>query len=62
MQAQQMTDAAKEARRAYHREWTRKNPDKVKAAQQRFYERVAERMKKGGGENGSGMCEPSWRP
>ena len=53
MQAQQMTEAAKEARRAYHREWVRNNPDKVKAAQQRFYQRIADRKeaatKEGGG-------------
>ena len=43
MQAQQMTEAAKEARRAYHREWVRNNPDKVRAAQERFYQRIADR-------------------
>ena len=45
MQAQEMTEAAKEARRAYHREWVRNNPDKVRAAQQRFYQRIADRQK-----------------
>ncbi len=37
-----MTDAAKEARRAYKREWNRKNRDKVKAAQERYWTRKAE--------------------
>lgn len=40
-----MTDAAREAQRAYRREWARKNPDRVKAAQARYWERKAERMK-----------------
>lgn len=50
MQAQKMTDAAKEARRAYFREWKKKNPDKVKAAQARFFEKLAAK-EKGGGAN-----------
>lgn len=37
-----MTDKAKEARRAYKREWNRKNPDKVKAAQERYWNKKAE--------------------
>lgn len=36
-----MTDKAKEARRAYKREWNRKNRDKVKAAQDRYWTRRA---------------------
>ena len=36
-----MTDAAKEARRAYKRAWNAKNKDKVKAAQARYWERKA---------------------
>lgn len=36
-----MNEAAKEARRAYKREWNRKNKDKVKAAQERYWERKA---------------------
>lgn len=38
-----MTDKAKEARRAYKRSWAKANPDKVKAQQRRYWERVAER-------------------
>lgn len=30
----------------YHREWQKKNPDKVKAAQERFYSKLAEEYKK----------------
>lgn len=36
--------AAAEARRAYKREWARKNPDKVRAAQQRYWEKKAAQM------------------
>ena len=36
-----MTKEAIEARRAYKREWARKNPDKIKEYQARFYERKA---------------------
>ena len=36
-----MTDAAKEARRAYKREWNRKNRDKVKESQRKYWERKA---------------------
>ena len=36
-----MTDKAKEARRAYKREWNRRNRDKVKAAQERYWSRKA---------------------
>lgn len=37
-------NAAVEARRAYKREWARRNPDKVKAAQQRYWEKKAAQM------------------
>lgn len=36
-----MTEAALEARRAYKREWARKNKDKVKAQQERYWKRKA---------------------
>lgn len=36
-----MTEQAKEMRRAYKREWNRRNPDKVKAAQERYWIRKA---------------------
>lgn len=34
-------EAAKEARRAYKRQWARDNPEKVKAAQQRYWAKRA---------------------
>ena len=37
-------DRAKAARNAYARQWRAKNPDKVKAAQARYWDRIAERM------------------
>ena len=36
-----MTEAAKEARRAYKRQWNARNRDKVKEAQARYWERKA---------------------
>lgn len=36
-----MTEAAREARRAYKREWNKKNRDKVAAAQRRYWEKKA---------------------
>lgn len=36
-----MTEQAKEARRAYKREWAKKNRDKVKAAQERYWTKKA---------------------
>lgn len=36
-----MTEKAIAARRAYKREWTRKNPDKVRAAQERYWNKKA---------------------
>lgn len=37
----QLTQAAKEARRAYQREWRRKNKEKVKDNNRRYWERKA---------------------
>ena len=37
-----MDEKAREARRAYKREWNRRNKDKVKAAQERYWKRKAE--------------------
>ena len=34
----------RQARRAYYREWRRKNPDRAKAIQDRFFDRLAARM------------------
>lgn len=37
-----MTEQAKQAKREYQREWAKKNPDKVKAAQDRFWSKKAQ--------------------
>lgn len=36
-----MNEAAKAARREYKREWNRKNKDKVRAAQERYWAKKA---------------------
>jgi hypothetical protein len=41
----QLSDAAKEARRAYAREWRRRNPDKIRAARDRYWEKKAREAK-----------------
>lgn len=38
-------DAAREIKNKYLREWRRKNPDKVKAANARYWEKKAAEMK-----------------
>lgn len=37
-----MTEAAKEARRAYKRQWARDNPEKIRAQQDRYWSKRAE--------------------
>lgn len=37
-----MSQAAREARRLYKRRWNRANPEKVRAAQARYWERRAQ--------------------
>lgn len=39
--AVKLSEAAKEARRAYKREWNRKNRDKARAAEARYWEKRA---------------------
>lgn len=46
-----MTEKARAARAAYRREWARKNPDKVKAQQARYWEKKAA-QRQGGGKPG----------
>ena len=36
-----MSDAAKKAKRDYLRKWQRKNPDKVREYQNRYWEKIA---------------------
>lgn len=38
----EMSEAAREARNAYKRKWAKENPDKVKAATRRYWERKAQ--------------------
>lgn len=40
-----MTEEARAAIRAYKREWAKKNPDKVKAQQERYWEKKAQQVK-----------------
>ena len=37
-----MTDEAKAARRAYKRKWAKENPDKVRAQQERYWNKRGE--------------------
>lgn len=46
-----MSEAAKEARRAYKREWNRRNPEKVRAAQERYWNRKAQQAQETQGEH-----------
>ena len=45
------SDAAKMARREYARQWRRKNPEKVRESNRRYWERKAQQMQKSGGDN-----------
>lgn len=40
-----MTEEAREAQRAYKREWIKKNPEKKKAQNERYWARKAEKLK-----------------
>lgn len=39
----ELTEKAKEARRAYKRKWAKEHPDKIKAQQARYWEKRAAR-------------------
>ena len=39
-----MNEKAAQARREYQREWARRNPEKIKAAQNRYWEKRAEQQ------------------
>lgn len=45
-----MTNEANEKRREYYRAWRAANPEKVKAAQMRYWERKAQREQEKAGE------------
>ncbi|MCR4745526.1 MAG: hypothetical protein K5894_09915 [Lachnospiraceae bacterium] len=38
---QSLDEKAKEARRAYKRQWARNNPDKIRAQQERYWQKKA---------------------
>lgn len=40
----ELSNQAKEAQRAYLREWRRKNPEKVRESNRRYWERKAQQM------------------
>lgn len=43
MSEEKLTSAGRDKLREYKREWNRRNKDKVKAAQMRYWNRLAER-------------------
>lgn len=45
----EMTDAAREAQRTYMREWRKKNPERVREKNQRYWERKAKQMQENEG-------------
>ena len=45
-----LEEKVREAQRAYLREWRKKNPDKVKANRQRYWEKKAREMMNESGE------------
>lgn len=45
-----LEEKAREAQRAYHREWRKNNPEKVKANRQRYWEKKAREMMTESGE------------
>lgn len=49
--ADRRREAARAAKNAYMREWARKNPDKVRAAQERYWLKRAEETNKEEAEN-----------
>lgn len=40
-----LSEAAKEAKRAYNKEWAKKNPEKVQAIQNRYWEKRLSKLK-----------------
>lgn len=45
-----MTDTAKQAKNRYTREWRKNNPEKVKAYQERYWKKQAEKLTTKAGE------------
>lgn len=48
---EKMSESAREARNKYYREYRAKHPEKVKAQNRKYWQRVAERTKADGREN-----------
>lgn len=48
---EKVSDAARMAQREYARQWRRKNPEKVRESNRRYWERKAQQMQKSGGDN-----------
>lgn len=51
-----ISEEAREARRRYKKEWARKNPEKVKAQQERYWQRKAEREAAQDEQQAEGQC------
>lgn len=45
----EMTNAAREVQREYMRKWRKKNPDKVREKNKRYWEKKAQQLQKDGG-------------
>lgn len=41
-ETKEMSEAARLARNSYHKKWAKENPDKVKAATRRYWEKKAQ--------------------
>lgn len=48
---EKVSDAARMAQREYARQWRRKNPDKVREKNRRYWERKAQQMQESRGDN-----------
>lgn len=48
---EKVSDAARMAQREYARQWRRKNPDKVREKNRRYWERKAKQLQENRGEN-----------
>ena len=55
--AERMTDAAREAQRAYMREWRKKNPERVREKNQRYWERKAKQIQENVGHANGGEAD-----
>ena len=56
-----MSEQAREAQRAYMREWRRRNREKVAANNRRYWEKRAERMAAKKGENSNDTVSEDFR-